>query len=408
MNNNSWDIQRVRADFPILASQVNGHPLVYLDSAATAQKPTVLIEATKKFLESSYASVHRGNHQLTEQATELFEQARARVAAFVNAADPCEIIFTKGTTESINLLAHSIGATLSAGDEIIISELEHHANIVPWQMLAERTGVKLKIIPVIKETGVLNQQAFEKLLSEKTKLVSLAHISNVLGTINPLAQIIERAHAYNSLVHIDGAQGIVHSPVDLAKLNCDFYSFSAHKLYGPTGVGVLWGKQSVLESLPPYQGGGNMIHQVSFEGTTYNDLPHKFEAGTPHISGVITFPAVLDYLESLGQANIHRHLHSLTEYFKQQLAEFAEVTLLANTEHQAGVFAFCLKDIHAQDVGVLLNEKGIAIRVGHHCTQPLHQKYGLRASARASLALYNNTQDIDRFFEGLRYVQSMF
>lgn len=403
-----WNHEQLRADFPILSTKVNGHDLVYLDSAATAQKPRVLTAAFTKLLEKEYSSVHRGNHHLTELATANFENSRIRVAKFLNVKDPSEVIFTKGTTESINLLAYSLCEGLQAGDEIILSELEHHANIVPWQLAALRKKLSIKVIPVLKDSGQLDLEEYKKLLSDKTKIVSVAHISNVLGIENPVAEITKQAHDAGALVHIDGAQGIVHSKVDLAKLGCDFYSFSAHKLYGPTGVGVLWGRKALLEFMPPYQGGGNMIHLVSFEGTTFNDLPHKFEAGTPNITGVICFAEVLDYLDNLGEDQCHRHLEGLSDYFKKAAADFPDFNLLADATNQAGVYSFYLKGIHAQDVGILLNEKGIAVRVGHHCAQPLLKKYELTACARASLAIYNNTSDIDKFFEGLRYVQSMF
>jgi cysteine desulfurase/selenocysteine lyase len=401
------DIQAIRKQFPILHQQVNGKPLVYLDNAATSQKPQSVINALTAYYEGYNANIHRGAHYLAAKATDIYEQTRHKIAQFLNAPSSDEIIFTRGTTEGINLVAGTFGRKMiQKGDEIIISAMEHHSNIVPWQMLCEEKEAVLKVIP-ITENGELILEEYEKLLSEKTKLVSIVHISNALGTINPIKEMIQKAHKVGAKVLVDGAQGAVHLDIDVQDLDCDFYAFSGHKVYAPTGIGALYGKRTILEAIPPYHGGGEMIKEVTFEKTTYNDLPFKFEAGTPNIADVIAFGTALDFVADLGKNNIAAHEQQLLEYGTQKIQEIEGLRIIGTAKHKASVISFVFDDIHHSDVGTLLDNQGIAVRTGHHCTQPLMKRLGLSGTTRASFAVYNTFEEIDALVAGLQKVVKM-
>ena len=401
------DIDSIRKQFPILHRQVKGKPLVYLDNAATSQKPQVVINALTDYYSGYNANIHRGIHTLAEEATAAFEDTRETVKNFIGASLTEEIIFTRGTTEGINLVASSWGrANLQPGDEIIISTLEHHSNIVPWQMIAQERGAFLKIVPITDE-GEFLFDAFEKMLSAKTKFVSLVHASNALGVINPVKKVIDAAHAFGALVLIDGAQSTVHLNINVQELNCDFFAFSGHKVYGPTGVGVLYGKKEILEAMPPYQGGGEMIREVSFSGTTYNDLPYKFEAGTPNIADVIALKTALDFISGIGKTEIVQHEHQLLTYTSAQLKEIPGLRIIGDIENKVSVVSFVIEGIHPQDIGILLDNQGIAVRTGHHCTQPLMHRLGIPGTSRASFAVYNTTEEIDALVKGLFKVRKM-
>lgn len=402
------DIRSVRADFPILSRKVHDRPLVYLDNAATTQKPQAVIDAISHYYAFENANIHRGVHLLSETATDAYEAARRTVQHFLNAADPAEVIFVRGATEAINLVAQTYGRVhVRSGDEIVISAMEHHSNIVPWQMLCEEKGARLRVAP-INDDGELLLDEFEALLNSKTKLVAITHVSNALGTVNPIARIVELAHAQNIPVLVDGAQAVPHLQVDVRKLGCDFYVFSGHKLYGPTGVGVLYGKRHLLEEMPPYQGGGDMIRSVTFEKTIYNQLPYKFEAGTPHIAGVIGLGAALDYLTGIGLENAFAHERDLLAYGTDTLQTIPGLRLIGTAKEKAGVLSFIMEDIHPHDIGTILDGEGIAIRTGHHCAQPVMHRFGIPATARASLALYNTTAEIDALIAGIHKLKEVF
>ncbi|WP_288423456.1 cysteine desulfurase [uncultured Spirosoma sp.] len=403
----SLDIQQIRQDFPILDQQINNRPLVYFDNAATTQKPRAVIDALTNYYEGYNANIHRGIHHLAEQATAAFEASRRAMQSFLNAAHWQEIIFTYGTTDGINLVAQAYGRRfLNAGDEIIISGMEHHSNIVPWQMLCEERGCVLKVIPV-DEQGDLILDEYDALLSEKTKLVSVVHASNSLGTVNPVKTIIEKAHAAGAVVLIDGAQSSSHLPVDVQALDADFFVCSAHKFYGPTGMGVLYGKTALLEAMSPYRGGGEMIREVTFEKTTYNDIPYKFEAGTPNIADVVAVKAAVDYIGQLSKEAIAAHELELLHYATEQLSEIDGLRIIGQAKEKIGVVSFVMDGIHHQDMGVILDQQGIAVRTGHHCTMPLMHRFGIAGTTRASFAVYNTKDEIDRLVQGIRRVQKM-
>ncbi|MCK9179770.1 MAG: cysteine desulfurase [Bacteroides sp.] len=403
-----YDVNKIREDFPILGRLVYDRPLVYLDNGATTQKPSCVVETIAHEYFSCNANVHRGVHYLSQKATELHEASREVVRLFINAKSTNEIIFTSGTTGSINLVATTFGQEfLEEGDEIIVSTMEHHSNIVPWQLLEMSKGVKVKVIP-ITEQGELDFEAFENLISNRTKLVSVAHISNVLGTVNPIKRIIDRAHQEDIPVLIDGAQAAPHTPIDVQELNADFYVFSAHKVYGPTGVGVLYGKEEWLDKLPPYQGGGEMIQHVSFSGTTFNELPFKFEAGTPNFVGTTGMAKALEYVQSLGLENIAQHEDELLSYATKRLNEIDGLRIYGEAKDKSGVISFLVNDIHPFDLGTLLDRLGIAVRTGHHCAQPLMEYYGIEGTVRASFALYNTKEEVDSLVDGLNKVLKMF
>jgi cysteine desulfurase / selenocysteine lyase len=405
---NAFDVERVRADFPILQQTVHGKPLVYLDNAATSQKPRAVIDAISRYYEGTNANIHRAVHHLSEQATEEYEAARATAQKFVNAASPTEIIFVRGTTEGINLVAQTYGrAQIHAGDEVVITDMEHHSDIVPWQLLCEDRGAKLRVVP-INDRGELILEEFEKLLGPKTKLVGVTHVSNALGTINPIRRIVEMAHSHGVPVLVDGAQAVPHMKVDVQALDCDFYAFSGHKVYGPTGIGVLYGKKALLEAMPPYQGGGDMILSVTFEKTTYNRLPYKFEAGTPDIAGVIGLGAALEYVSGLGIENIGAHEHDLLDYATAAVSAIPGIKLIGTAREKAGVLSFTLDNIHAHDIGTILDQEGIAIRTGHHCSQPVMKRFGVDSTARASFAMYNTKQEVDALVRGIQKVREVF
>lgn len=402
------DVLKIREDFPILSRSVYGKPLVYLDNAATTQKPKCVIDAITEEYCSVNANVHRGVHFLSQKATELHEKARETVRAFINAASSNEIVFTRGTTESINLIAFSFGEEfLKDGDEVIISAMEHHSNIVPWQMLGLRKGIKIRVIPV-NDKGELLIDDFENLLNERTKLVSVAHVSNVLGTVNPVKKIIEISHSHNVPVLIDGAQSIPHIPVDVKDLDADFYVFSGHKIYGPTGIGILYGKEKWLEKIPPYQGGGEMIKNVTFEKTTYNELPYKFEAGTPDYIGSNALAVAIDYVSAIGMNEIASYEHELTSYAMHRLSEIRDLHIYGTADNRSSVISFLVGNIHHLDIGTLLDRLGIAVRTGHHCAEPLMQRFGIEGTLRASFSFYNTREEIDRLFEGISRVRDMF
>lgn len=403
----SLDIQPIRQDFPILDQQINGRPLVYLDNAATTQKPRAVIDALTNYYEGYNANIHRGIHHLAEKATAAFEASRRAMQSFLNAEHWQEIIFTYGTTDGINLVAQAYGRRfLNAGDEIIISGMEHHSNIVPWQMLCEERGCVLKVIPV-DEQGDLMLDEYDKLLSEKTKLVSVVHASNSLGTVNPVKTIIDKAHAVGAVVLIDGAQSSSHLTVDVQDLDADFFVCSAHKFYGPTGMGVLYGKTALLEAMSPYRGGGEMIREVTFEKTTYNDIPYKFEAGTPNIADVVAVKAAIDYINQLGKEAIAAHELDLLHYATEQLSDIDGLRIIGQAKEKIGVVSFVMDGIHHQDMGVILDQQGIAVRTGHHCTMPLMHRFGIAGTTRASFAVYNTRDEIDRLALGIRRVQKM-
>ncbi len=403
-----YDIRKVREDFPILSRSVYGKPLVYLDNGATTQKPRCVVDAIAEEYYSVNANVHRGVHFLSQQATDLHEASRERVRAFINARSTAEIIFTRGTTESINLVASSfVQSQMQAGDEVIISTMEHHSNIVSWQLQAERKGIIIKVIP-INERGELLMDEYERLFTPRTKLVSVMHVSNVLGTVNPVKDIIRIAHAHDVPVLIDGAQSVPHGRIDVQALDADFFVFSAHKMYGPTGIGVLYGKEAWLDKLPPYQGGGEMIQSVSFERTTFNELPFKFEAGTPDYIGTTAFARAIDYIEALGMENIARHEHALLDYATTQMKQIPQMRIIGEAAHKSGVISFLVGDIHHFDMGTLLDRLGIAVRTGHHCAEPLMRYLGVEGTIRASFGLYNTKEEVDALVEGIDRVRKMF
>ncbi len=403
-----FDVDKIRQDFPILAEKIRNKPLVYLDNAATCHKPQAVIDSIVYLYSHDYANVHRGVHTLSVRSTDLFESARTKVKDFINARSDKEIIFVKGATEAINLVAQTYGkANIHSGDEIIITAMEHHSNIVPWQMLCEQTGAILKVAPINLQ-GELIYEEFEKLLNDKTKLVSVVHMSNALGTINPVKQIIAAAHARNIPVLLDGAQAIPHMTVDMQELDCDFYVFSGHKLYGPTGVGVLYGKQAHLEAMPPYQGGGDMIRKVTFEETEYNTLPYKFEAGTPDISGVIALGAAIDYLNAIGMENIAAYEAELLSYATEKALAIKGLRIIGEAEHKGAILSFVLDKIHPHDIGTMLDSLGIAIRAGHHCAMPVMDFYEVPATARASFAMYNTKAEIDVLMNGITSLIEVF
>ena len=404
----AFEIDKVRADFPILQQEVNGHPLVYLDNAATGQKPQAVIDRLTRYYTEENSNVHRGVHTLSQRATDAYEGARTTIQRFLNAASTHEIIYTRGTTDAINLVAASYGQhAVSAGDEIVISGLEHHSNIVPWQLLSERTGARLRVIPVLDD-GSLDYTAYLALLNDRTRLVAVGHVSNALGTINPVKQMIADAHGLGIPVLVDGAQAVPHMQVDVQDLDCDFYCLSSHKAFGPTGFGVLYGKSKWLEAMPPYQGGGDMIEQVTFEQTTFNELPHKFEAGTPHIAGAIGFAAALDYIQGLGYDAIGAHENAVFAYATEQFEAIEGLRLIGTAAQKASVASFVLNGLHPYDVGTILDRLGVAVRTGHHCTQPLMQRLGLPGTVRASFAFYNTMADVDALVAGLRRVKQLF
>ena len=404
----AFDVEKIREQFPILKQTVHGKPLVYLDNAATSQKPQVVIDTERRFYLEDCSNVHRGIHQLSERATDAFEDTRRKVKEFLNAAEEREIIFVRGTTEAINLVAHSFGRSqVERGDEVLISAMEHHSNIVPWQILCQEKGAVLRVAP-INDHGELLLEEFEKLLNERTRLVSVAHVSNALGTINPLQRIMEMARRWNVPVMVDGAQAAPHLKVDVQALDCDFYSFSGHKAFGPTGIGVLYGKARWLEAMPPYQSGGDMISSVTFEKTTYNTLPYKFEAGTPNIAATIGLGAAVDYLNQVGLENVAAYEHQLLDYGTQALQQIPGVRLIGTAREKASVLSFLIDGIHPHDAGTVLDYEGIAVRTGHHCAQPVMQRFGIPATTRASLAFYNTREELDVLAAGIRKVQGVF
>lgn len=404
----SYNVEDIRQDFPILQREVYGRPLIYLDNAATTQKPRSVVEAISNEYFSTNANVHRGVHFLSQKATDLHEAARERVRQFINARSTAEVLFTRGTTESLNLVASSFGeAFLKEGDEVIVSVMEHHSDIVPWQLLRERKGIVIRVIPM-DDSGRLDLEAYERLFSERTRLVCVAHVSNVLGTVNPVKQMAATAHAHGAYMLVDGAQSTPHFNVDVQDLDCDFLTFSGHKIYGPTGIGVLYGRESLLEKMPPYQGGGEMIARVTFEHTTYERLPYKFEAGTPDYVGTHALAAAIDYVEALGMDEIAAHERRLTQYAMERLGAIKDMHLYGTTPDKDAVVAFNVGNIHPLDLGTLLDRLGIAIRTGHHCAQPLMQRCGVEGMARASFALYNTMDEIDKLAEGIERVSKMF
>ena len=403
-----FDVDTIRQDFPILNQLVHGKPLVYLDNAATIQKPKTVVEAMKRYYSTDNSNIHRGVHLLSERATKEYEEARVKVQGFINAAQAKEVIFVRGTTEAINLVANSYGrANVKAGDEVVITAMEHHSNIVPWQMLCDEKGAHLRVAP-INDDGELILEEFEKLLNQRTKLVSVVHISNALGTINPIRGIVEIAHRHNVPVMIDGAQAAPHMKIDVQELDCDFYAFSGHKVYGPTGIGVLYGKAGLLDAMPPFQGGGDMIASVTFEKTTYNVLPYKFEAGTPNIAGTIGHGAAIEYVNQIGLPRIAKYEEELLAYGTEALSQIPKLRLIGTAKEKAGVLSFVLEGIHPHDVGTILDREGIAIRTGHHCAMPLMERFGIPATARASLAFYNTREEIDALVAGINKVQEVF
>ncbi len=403
-----YDVERVRRDFPILDRQVNGKPLVYLDNAASTQKPTAVIEAVRDYYATHNANIHRGVHRLSQEATAAFEAARATMARFVGAEQSEEIIFTRGTTESINLVAFSYGrANVKAGDEIVVTEMEHHSNIIPWQLLCEQVGAVLKPAP-IDDTGDLILDELESLLTERTKIVAVGHVSNALGTINPIARIAEMAHAVGAVLVVDGAQATPHATVDVRALGADFYACSGHKMYGPTGIGVLYGRRELLDAMPPYQGGGEMIRTVSFEGSTWAEVPHKFEAGTPNIAGAIGLAAAADYLESLGREAIAAHELDLMAYGTAHLEAIPGVHMIGTAREKTAVLSFVFESAHPHDIGTILDNEGVAVRTGHHCAQPVMKHFGVPATARASLGVYNTHEEIDALVAAMGKVRELF
>ena len=404
----AYDVESIRRDFPILSLQVYGKPLVYLDNAASAQKPASVIEAEREVYERCYANIHRGVHYLSVHATDAYDASREKARVLLNAAEAHEIVFVRGTTEAVNLVAQTWGrANVRAGDEILITALEHHSNIVPWQMLCEEKGARLSVAPIL-DSGEVDIDALARLLTPRTRMVSIAHLSNALGTVLPVARIVELAHAAGALVFVDGAQAVPRMPVDVRALGVDFYAFSSHKIYGPTGVGVLYGRAEILDAMPPYQGGGDMIRSVTFEKTTYNSLPYKFEAGTPNIAGGIAFGAALDYVTRVGLSRIEAHEHDLLAYATESLSAIPELRIVGTAREKAGVLSFVLDGVHPHDIGTVLDREGIAVRTGHHCAQPVMDRFGLPATARASFGLYNTREEVDALAGGIRTVLRMF
>ncbi len=402
-----YDVEQVRRDFPILSTTVRGKRLAFLDTAASSQRPASVIEAIVHYETHLHANVHRGVYELSQKATDAFEAARERVRVFLNARSTREVVFTRGTTESINLVAQSWGRSLQPGDEILISWMEHHANIVPWQMACERSGAVLRVIPIDRR-GELDLAAFHRLLSPKTRLVAITQVSNSLGTIVPIAEIIAAARRNGSLVLVDGAQAVAHQRIDVQALDCDFYAFSSHKLYGPTGIGVLWARESVLAGMPPWQGGGDMIRTVSFEKTTYNELPYRFEAGTPNISGAVGLAAAIDYLESLDIDKVHAHEQSLLRYTTEALRAIPGLQIIGEAADKAGVISFTLEQVHPHDLGTILDSEGVAVRAGHHCAMPVMEFFGVPATARASFGCYTNREDVDQLIGALHRALEVF
>jgi cysteine desulfurase / selenocysteine lyase len=404
----AFDVERVRQDFPILHQRVHGRPLVYLDNAATSQKPLPVLRALQDYYSRDNSNIHRGVHELSGRATAAYEEARSKVRRFLNAGDDREILFVRGTTEAVNLVAQSYGRSrLGAGDEILITAMEHHSNIVPWQILCEEKGAHLKVAPV-DDRGDLILEEFERLLGSRTRLVSLVHLSNALGTLNPVREVIRMAHAAGAPVMLDGAQAAPHLRLDVKELDCDFYAFSGHKVYGPTGIGILYGKQELLEAMPPYQAGGDMISSVTFEKTRYNRLPFKFEAGTGHIAGAIGLGAAIDYLEATDREAAAAHEEALLHRATEQISGIPGLRIIGTAREKAGILSFVMEGIHPHDVGTVLDQEGIAIRAGHHCTQPLMERFGVPATARASLGLYNTREEIDALAAGIRKVKEVF
>ena len=404
----SFDVEAVRKDFPIFDETMRGKPLVFLDSAASAQKPRAVLDAMSKLYTTSYANIHRGVYELSERSTAAFEAAREKAQRFIGAPEARVVVFVRGATEAINLVAATFArARVGNGDEVLITHMEHHSNIVPWQLLCEQTGARLRVAP-IDDRGALEVAEFEKLLTPRTKLAAVAHVSNALGTVNPVRELVDLAHRVGVPVLVDGAQAVPHQAVDVQDLGCDFYVFSSHKLFGPSGVGVLWGRAEHLEAMPPYQGGGEMILTVSFEKSTWNDIPHKFEAGTPDIAGVVGLGAAIDYVTGLGLDAITAHEHGLLEYATRRLETIPGLRLIGTAPHKAAVLSFVLEGVHPHDVGTILDQEGVAVRTGHHCAQPVMERFGVPATVRASLALYNRTQDVDALVSGLERVRKVF
>lgn len=402
-----FDVQRVRNDFPLLKQRIHGKPLIYFDNGATSQKPQVVIDALTRYYAAENSNIHRGVHFLSERATAAYEAAREKIRRFLNARSEKEIIFVRGTTEAINLVTQSYGrAFLKAGDEIIVSAMEHHSNIVPWQMLCQQIGAHLRVIP-INHAGELVFDEYRRLLNEKTKFVSIAHVSNALGTVVPVKEVVQLAHERGVPVLIDGAQAVPHMKVDVQEIGCDFYAFSGHKLFGPTGVGVLYGRADLLDAMPPYQGGGDMISLVTFEKTHYNDLPYKFEAGTPNIAGGIGLGAAIDYLNALDWERVTEHENELLAYATEALSAFEGLRIIGTARHKAGIVSFVFDPIHAHDVGTILDQEGVAVRAGHHCAMPVMQHFGVPGTARASFAMYNSRNDVDRLIDALQVAQRM-
>ncbi|WP_139556866.1 cysteine desulfurase [Methylotetracoccus oryzae] len=403
-----FDVARIRADFPILAETIHGKPLVYLDNAATTHKPRAVIDAISEVYQRHYSNVHRGVHTLSQRSTDLFEGAREKVRGFINAAKAREIVFVRGTTEAINLVAQTYGrANIGAGDEILITAMEHHSNIVPWQMLCAQTGATLQVVPIDRR-GELDMEAFERLLNDRTRLVSVVHMSNALGTVNPIETIIDRAHRRGIPVMVDGAQSAPHMPIDVHALDCDFFAFSGHKLYGPSGIGVLYGKEALLKAMPPYQGGGDMIRQVTFDKTEYNELPYKFEAGTPAIADAIALGTAIDYLQEIGMTAVAEHEHRLLSYATERAMHIPGLTVIGTAHDKGAILSFTLERVHPHDVGTLLDQLGIAIRAGHHCAMPVMDFFGVPATVRASFALYNTAQEVDALMDGIQQVIEVF
>lgn len=398
----------LKADFPVLQQVINDKPLVYFDNAATTQKPRVVIERMRAYYELENANVHRGVHALSQRATDAYENARETVRAFIDAAHSKEIIFVRGATEAINLVARSFGQKyLKKGDEILISAMEHHSNIVPWQMICEEKGARLRVIPMSR-SGELNMKAYSRLLGPKTRLVAVTHVSNALGTVNPVPEIVEMAHRKGIPVLVDGAQSVPHMPVDVRELGCDFFVFSGHKMYGPTGIGVLYGRAELLEEMPPYQGGGDMIRSVTFDKTTFNGLPYRFEAGTPNIAGAVGLAAAVEYLNSIGMDQVAAHEKALLDYATSSILKLEGLTIFGNARRKAGVISFLFNDVHPHDIGTILDQEGVAIRTGHHCAQPVMDFFSISATARASFGLYNTTQEIDRFINAMKKIKEVF
>ncbi len=408
MPKNSFDVDRARADFPVLQQTVHGKPLIYLDNAATSQKPAAVIEILDRYYLEYNSNIHRGVHHLSQVATEAYESARENIRRYINAHSTKEIIFVRGATEGINLVAQTFARSqIKAGDEILITEMEHHSNIVPWQILAEQTGATLKYIP-INDAGELDLENIDALLTDKTKLLALVHISNALGTINPIEMLIEKAHDIGAKVLIDGAQAVPHTRINVIELDCDFYVLSGHKLFGPTGIGVLYGKQALLEAMPPYQGGGDMIKMVTMEKTMYNDLPHKFEAGTPHIAGVIGLGAAIDYIELIDFEGAIQHEHDLLNYANELADKTNGMNLVGTAKNKTSILSFTLDGIHPHDIGTIMDNEGIAIRAGHHCAMPVMERFQIPATARASFAFYNSFSDVDALFNGIEKCREVF